>query len=473
MLANNFCEAKSTNIRLPGTCRSANGTVRCQHTFPNTFNITAATFADVSAPNSTSSAYAQQSHQYANTTSTDQTLVRRLSDAVGGLLIASVVLNFFFIPLRFIVDNSNPRSKGARALFLFVFLDFCGQCASVGMVYLIIRKEISGAYTTALDIRTANWPVTFEVGFWLLVAAAAARPLNVILSGSSLRVEPSGKGEAYDRQRGRSSRIKKSKSLRDTNTVDKAFHANLISKLASIIARLRVAVETYPDQEVIDEGCRRLLMEVKDDEKLAYLMSTHFTQHSAALFLGMHSMVTGSPPGPLLWEGCPNRGYRVGPQTRSRGVYLIVLSQCSHGGGSPMNTSEYKYVGSGRSARGGVGLRVAEHTDPGYRNSHGSQLYRIWDNLRPACVAIYLLAEWDHLPIDANPGHFETFDDILLAEAIWQVALQTSAPGYMSDFTHFLRSQVPGDMDLVSNAWQGCNVNSALEKSRWDGNTRR
>lgn len=343
----------------------------------------------------------------------------------------------------------------------------------MAMVYLIIRKEISGAYATTLEIRGGNWPVKFEVGFWLLVGAAAARPLNVLLSGSSLNPKPSGKGEAYDRQRGRSSRIKKSKSLRDTDNVDPVFHADLISKLASIIARLRIAVENYHDQEVIDEGCRRLLMEVGDDEKLAYLMSTHFTQHSAALFLGGHSMVTGSPPGPLLWESCPVRGYIMGPQTRSRGVYLIDLSQCSHGGGPLTNTPEYKYVGSGRSARGGVGLRVAEHSDPNYRNSHGSRLYRVWDNLRPACVAIYLLAEWDPLPIDANPGRYETFDDILLAEAIWQVALQTSAPDYMSDFTHFLRSKVPGDKDLVSNVWQGCNINSALEKSRWDGNTRR
>jgi hypothetical protein len=343
------------------------------------------------------------------------------------------------------------------------------------MVYLIIRKEISGAYATAFDIKTSNWPVKFEVGFWLLVGAAAARPLNVLLSGSSLRVEPSGKGEAYDRQRGRSSRIKKSKSLRDTDKVDKVFHVNLISKLASIIARLRMAVENYPYPEDIDEGCRRLLMEVKDDEKLAYLTSPHFTQNSAALFLGGHSMVTGSPSGPLLWQGCPNQRYVGGPQTRSRGVYLIVLSECSHRGFLPRNTTEYRYVGSGRSAKevAGVGLRVAEHTDPTWRKTHRTKFYEIWDSLQPACVAIYLLAEWDPLPIGANPGHTESFDDILLAEAIWQVALQTSAPGYMSDFTQFLRSQVPGDIDLVSNVWQGCNINSALEPPRKDGNTRR
>ena len=86
--------------------------------------------------------------------------------------------------------------------------------------------------------------------------------------------------------------------------------------------------------------------------------------------------------------------------------------------GSPINPSEYKYVSSGRSARGGVMRRVAEHTNPEYRNSHRSELYRVLDGLRPACVAIYLLAEWDPLLIDANPGHAGTFDDILLAEAI-------------------------------------------------------
>ena len=362
---------------------------------------------------------------------------------------------------------------------MFVVLDCCAQCAAVGMVYSIFRNEIAGAYAAPVEINSTQWPVKFELGFWLLVGAAASRPLNVVLSGFSLQSaekEPNqqtqDQSESYYRQRGRPSSIKKSKSLRDIDHVDKTSYANLTSKIASTIKSLRTAVETYPDQEIIDEGCKRLLTEVRDDEKLAFLMPSHFNQHSAALFVGMHSMVTESPPGLLLWESCPDRGLRIAPESRSRGVYLIVLSECCHGGRSPINSSEYRYVGSGRSARGVV-RRVTEHTNPEYRNSHRSELYGVWDALRSPCVAIYLLAEWDPIPINANPGRAEAFDDILLAEAIWQVVLQTFAEGHMSEFTQFLRRQVPGNVDFISNVWKGCNVNSALEKSRWDDNTRR
>jgi hypothetical protein len=453
-----------------------NGTVRCQRIFPNTFNITAATFADITASDSSNASliYAEQSEQYMSTTSINHTLVHHLSKAVGAILIASVVLNFFFLPLHFFVDTSKPRSGAARILFIFVFLDLCGQGAAVGMVYLIIRNEVGGAYDVALEINSTHWPVKFGLGFWLLVAAAASRPLNVLLSGSSLplaETEPKhqtqDQRQAYHRQRGRSSRIKKPKSLKDTDNFDKVSYANLISKIAITIKRLLIAVETYQYQEIIDEGCKRLFTEVRDDEKLAFLMPSHFNQNSAALFLGTQSMGPGSPPGLLLWESCPNRGSRRAPESRSPGVYLIVLSECRHGGGRPINTSEYKYVGSGRSLIGGVMLRVAEHTSPEYRSPRASQLYKVWDGLRSPCVAIYLLAEWDPLPVIT-----ETFDDILLAEAIWQVVLQTSAQGHMSEFTQFLRRQAPGN-DLISNVWKGCNVNSALEKPRQDNNTRR
>lgn len=363
-------------------------------------------------------------------------------------------------------------SKGARTLFLLVSLDFCAQCAAVAMIYLIMKNEITSPLAVNLRIDSIDQPVKFEVGFWLLVGAAASRLLNGVLSGL-FSLQTQDQGESNHRQPEIPSRINKSNSLRDTENVDPVFYASLTSKLASTINVLRTAVETYPYQEIFDEGCKRLLTEVRNDETLASLMSSHFNRNSAALFLGIPPTVTGSPPGLLLWEGCPNSGCRIAPESRSRGVYLIVLGECCHTGGMPINTSVYKYVGSGRSAIGGVMLRVAEHTNPVYRNSHQSQLYRVWDSLRSPCVSIYLLAEWDPLPINANPGHAEAFDDILLAEAIWQVVLQPSVPGYTSDFTHFIRGQVPGNVDLSSNVWKSCNVNSALEKPRWDGNTRR
>jgi hypothetical protein len=162
--------------------------VRCQRIFPNTFNITAVTFADVTASNSSnaSSTYEEQSEQYTSTTSINHTLVHHLSEALSAILIASVVLNFFFLPLRFFIDTTKPRSRATRILFIFVFLDCCGQCAAVGMVYLIFRNEVAGAYAAPVEINSTHWPVKFELGFWLLVGAAASRPLNVVLSGFSL-----------------------------------------------------------------------------------------------------------------------------------------------------------------------------------------------------------------------------------------------------------------------------------------------
>jgi len=470
-------KAEAANIR-PGTCRSTNSTVRCDHTFPNTFNITAVTFADISASDSsnTSSIYAEQSKQYANTTIINQTLVHQLSETVSALLITSVVLNFFFLPLPFFVDTSNPRSRPAQILFIFVLLDCCAQSAAVGMVYLIIRNEVGGAYDVSLGINT-HWPSKFELGFWFLVGVAASRLLYLVLSALTSPLEDrepnqqtQDRAEAYRRQQGRASRIKKPNSLRDADNVDKVFYANLTSKIASTIRRLRTAVETYQYQDIIDEGCKRLLSEVRDDEKLAFLMSSHFNRHSAALFLGTNSMVAESPPVLPLWESCPYRGSRIAPEFFSRGVYLIVLSECCHGGGSQISISEYKYVGSGRSARGVMG-RVKQHIDPQYRTSN-QLLYRVWDGtLRVPCVTIYLLAEWDPLPNGMNRENAQDFDDILLAEAIWQVVLQTSAQNNMSDFTQFLRQQDPGNLDLISNVWGGCNVNSALEKPWRDRNT--
>jgi hypothetical protein len=149
------------------------------------------------------------------------------------------------------------------------------------------------------------------------------------------------------------------------------------------------------------------------------------------------------------------------------------VRECCHSSGLPINTPEYKYVGSGRSARG-VMLRVEQHTDPDYRKSQRSELYRAWDRLISApCVAIYQLAEWDPLPMGRTPGSAEGFDEILLAEAIWQVVLQTSAQGNMSKFTQHLRERDSGNADLISNVWRGCNVNSALEKNETGGRRNR
>jgi hypothetical protein len=466
--------AKDSNIR-PGTCGSTNGTIRCQGTFPNTFNITDATVADITASNSSnlSPTYAKQSEQSTSTTFMNHTRVHHLSEAVCSILIASVVLNFFFLLLGFFVDTSKPRSGKARVLFNFVFLDWCAQCAAVVMVYLIIRNEIAGAHSVFLGIDNTHLPVKFELGFWLLVGAAASRPLSAVLVvffSQSAETEPGqGQDQHWQDQGERLSAIRIPKSFRDTPIVDDEFYTSLTYKIASTIRRLRTAVETYHDQRIIDEGCKRLFTRFRDDLELASLMPSHFYQHSATLFLGMHSEESGIPPGLLLYESCPHRGLIEPPGSSSRGVYLVVLRECCHGSGRPSNTPEYKYVGSGRSDRG-VMLRVKEHTSAKYRNEHRSELYRAWDSVIIApCVAIYQLAEWDPLPMGRTPGTAEGFDEILLAEAIWQVVLQTSAQGNMSEFTQHLRGRGSGNADLINNVYRSCNVLSALEKIETGG----
>ncbi|PMD29041.1 hypothetical protein L207DRAFT_574553 [Hyaloscypha variabilis F] len=473
---------------ISGTCGSTNGTIRCQHTFPNTFNITAATIADITASNSSnlSATYAKQSEQYTNTTFMNHTLVHRLSEAVCSILIASVVLNFFFLLLGFFVDTSEPRSGKARILSIFVLIDWFAQFAALVMVYLIIRNEIAGAHAVFSGFNSTNSPVKFELEFWLLVGAAASRLLSavpIVFSAQPAKTEPDQPWEVrpwHDQRRQDQYRqdqhqqdqhrqdqgenlggVRIPKSLRDTHNVDDVFYANLISKITSIIKRLRNAVQTYDDKEIIDEGCKRLFARIKDDEKLASLMPSHFYQQSAALFLGMHSEEREVPPGPLLYKDCPCRGITNGPGSRSRGIYLVVVRECCHGGGWPVSTPKYMYVGSGRSAEG-VMRRVEQHTDPDFRDSTSSELYKVWkrlERLSAPCVAIYLLAEWD----PRIPGSVEGHDEILLAEAIWQVGLQTSCKTNMSKFTKHLREQGSGSADLINNVWEGCNVNSALE----------
>jgi hypothetical protein len=344
------------------------------------------------------------------------------------------------------------------------------------MVYLIVRNEIAGAHAVFLGINSTQSPVKFELGFWLLVGAVASRLLSAVpvFSSQSVKTEPvqQWQDQHWQDQGERFSRIRISKSLRDIHNVDGLFYANLTSKIASTIGRLRKAVQTYQDQEIIDEGCKRLFTRIRDDEALASLMPSHFYQQSATLFLGMHSEERGIPPGRLLYESCPYHGSTKAPESGSRGVYLVVVRECCHGSRLPINAPEYKYVGSGRSARG-VMLRVEQHTNPDYRNSQPSELYRAWDHLSAPCVAIYQLAEWDPVPMGRRPGSVEGFDEILLAEAIWQMVLQTSAQRNMSEFTQHLRGRGSGNADLISNVWIGCNVNSAVEEYKTGGRRNR
>lgn len=289
-----------------------------------------------------------------------------------------------------------------------------------------------------------------------MVGAAASRPFNFVLLGVYRYVKTS----------------ESTSQLRDARHVDKEFYVDLIAKLANFIAVLRVAVSNYHHPGLIQDSCRRLFEKVPNNEELAAIIAAHLTQRSATMFLNTPNLDIRNTPGPLLLEDCPVKHKEMEQTSRNRGVYLVVLRDCSHDIGFQTNGKEYKYVGSGA---GGLGVwgRVQQHRDPEYRNRkniHTSkfenpmQLYQVWDHLERPCASIYLLAEWDPLPDHTDFQSDESYSHILLAEAIWQVALQVSSPSKISDFTAFLRSYVPNDVDLISRVWEGCNNKSALEK---------
>ena len=452
-----FWKIKATH-QWPGTCRLKNGTKDCQRAFPNTFNIAAVAFADISGSNgsNTSPAYVEQFEQFTNTTTINHARDHKYAKATSGILIASVVLNFFFIPLRLIVDKSRPRTKLARIFFLFVALDWFMLVGAVVMVYLIIRNEIAGIYFAKPTLQSKNWPVRFEIGFWLLVGAAACRPLFGVLSTPGLFFD---------------------QTESPTDKIDPELRSRLVSKLAYTIRVLRNAVGTYQGQAIIDSACISLLQRVGSDESLAnFIFDGHFNIHSAPFLLGMSHISTDNPPGLPLWDSCQSRGQKwidIASKTNKRGVYLIVLRECNHNLDGISNLTQYMYVGSG-SGIGGVMKRVGEHTSPDYRRGPGRpqlQIYRAWESLRNPCIAIYLLAEWNPLHRGMSYRNTESYGEILLTEAICQVALQTFCPdanGGIPDFTQFLQQHT----NLFSDVWTGCNVNSALQEPRRDHNTR-
>ena len=65
-------------------CRLTNGTMNCQRSFLNAFNISAITFADITASNvsSTSATSVEQYQQFIGTTFINNSLVRQFSSAL-------------------------------------------------------------------------------------------------------------------------------------------------------------------------------------------------------------------------------------------------------------------------------------------------------------------------------------------------------------------------------------------------------
>lgn len=164
-------------MQQPGVCRSTNGTTECQKRFPNSFDISAATFADVRATfnaNDTSSpAGREQYDEYISATSINHSLVRRLSTAVSALLIFSAIISFACIPISFFLE-----SAFSKILLIVLFVDACAQFAALGMSYSIFRNEVASAYAGSTMHNAKYWPVNFGLGFWLLVGSFLARLLS-------------------------------------------------------------------------------------------------------------------------------------------------------------------------------------------------------------------------------------------------------------------------------------------------------
>jgi hypothetical protein len=166
---------KPTTDMQSGICRSMNGTVNCEPNFLHAFDIYATIFDDIMASNTSnaSSTSAEQYQQFTSTTSINNTLVYRLSTAVGALLILSVILGFFFIPLSLLLN-----SAFSKILLIFLVFDACELFSALCMFYSIFRNEVAGAYAAAPGIDPKYWPVSFGLGVWLLASAFVCRLLS-------------------------------------------------------------------------------------------------------------------------------------------------------------------------------------------------------------------------------------------------------------------------------------------------------
>jgi hypothetical protein len=158
-----------------GVCLLTNGTVNCEPNFPNAFDISATIFEDIRASDTSnaSSTSAEQYQQFTSPTSINKSLVRRLSAAIGALLILSVILSFSFIPLSLFLD-----SAFSKILLIFLVFDACALFSALCMFYSIFKNEVAGAYTAAPQVDPKHWPVSFGLGGGLLAIAFVCRLLS-------------------------------------------------------------------------------------------------------------------------------------------------------------------------------------------------------------------------------------------------------------------------------------------------------
>lgn len=206
---------------------------------------------------------------------------------------------------------------------------------------------------------------------------------------------------------------------------------DLVPTMVRAMKAVRKGVETSP--ECVDTGIKRMLKEFQDDEILCTRLATHLSSESAKLFctgdIKNSTLNIYSPYGlPLIWKKSSASKYSAlssferGEQKgiHERGVDLLWFHEAltDHG---------YRcYVGSGRSAQGGMILRALQHGDPKHRAKNPTtHLYKHLG--QPGTThRVYRLARWP--AIDEVPSKEETFDEILLVEMLWQIRLAQDPP---------------------------------------------
>jgi len=241
-----------------------------------------------------------------------------------------------------------------------------------------------------------------------------------------------------------------------------------VPTMVRIMKAIRKNVEASP--ECIDTGIKRMLQEFQDDEILCTRLAiSHFSSDTAKIFCTGVVPMTGGWPSPdalpLVWRRTHASDYPSLREIESgkekglhvRGVYLLQSYE------NWRSKAFHYYVGSGRSAQGGILLRALQHGDPEYR-ARNSSLYLYKHLNRPGIwYRIYRLSDWP--AISEVPGKDDTFDEILLMEKLWQIRLRTGVSGKMSGFFRAVQDSFDGDTP-VKVMHKGLNVYSALEKTR-------
>jgi hypothetical protein len=276
--------------------------------------------------------------------------------------------------------------------------------------------------------------------------------------------------EASQRQRGRAD------LPRNRLPVDLIAHyfgqKDLVPTMVKVMKALRKSVEMRP--ECIDTGVKRMLKEFPDDEQLCTNLALRFNYGSAKLFSSDNitaGSLLSSPSHalPIVWARSrtglypPLWSFEEDKQKglHKRGVYLLELWKPSSE--HPGHFHMFAYVGSGRSAKGGMLYRSIQHADPKYRAEHPTIL--LYKHLKEPWVShrVYALCEWP--AIAQPPSKEETYDEILLLEAMCQIRLGTGCPKGMSKF--FREAQDCFDVENPRTVvYRGLNRESALEKTR-------